>query len=176
MHGNKISRSYHPVTITHTLHYYTCGRSSIWLHLIVIIKNKYLYSCLDYLSIPCGHLSSEIPMHNYHCCKTNNIYIFFSGHGVCYSIFSTWDNRLIYYPFWNIFCWILRWIYTRTISLRPEVSLYVEHLSALVTRHRWPGRWFSTRAITISTLLALKINLVQGLFDQLLNCHNIFIW
>ena len=50
-------------------HWWSLGRNNILLHWWKDWKNEHMASCLAYFSTPCGHPSSEIPMHPDHYCK-----------------------------------------------------------------------------------------------------------
>ena len=96
--------------------------------------------------------------------------------GGCFPVFSIWNNTLIGDPLW-FFCWIVVWVTNRTIFIVTAVPLDMDIIAKLIISHILPGIWHSTRYITISTTATLKINLLQILVDQLLNCHSIcIIW
>ena len=94
-----------------------------------------------------------------------------AGYGWCCKIFGIWNNRLLSYPLWKLVCGILRWVPTRDISLWPAVFLEIDIFTTLVTSHIYPGIWPSSIATTISTVVALEINLLQSLIDWLFNGH-----
>ena len=99
-----------------------------------------------------------------------------AGHGGCYNIFGIWNNRLLSDPLWNIICGILGWVPTRSSSLWPAVFLDMALLFTLVTSHIWLDRLPYSRAIDISTMADLEVNLIQSIFDQLFNGHSVCLW
>ena len=99
-----------------------------------------------------------------------------SGYDGCLQIIHIWYNILLSEPFWNIYCWPLRLIPTRTISVGLKVPVEMSSIATPVISQAWPGRWPSTRAISISTVKDSKVNLLKIFFDWLLNCHNVILW
>ena len=99
-----------------------------------------------------------------------------AGCGGCCQIFGIWDNRLLSHPLWKRICEHLGWVPTKDISLWPVVFLDMAIFTTLVTSYIWPVRWPSSISTTISTTTAIEINLIQSLFDQLLNGHIVWLW
>ena len=96
-----------------------------------------------------------------------------AGHSGCWNIFRIWNNNLLSNPFWKFICGLLGWVTTGYSSLWPSVFLYMAMFATLVTSRIWLDRWPSSRATTISTRADLEVNLLQRLFDRLLNVHSV---
>ena len=70
-------------------------------------------------------------------------------------------------------CGLLGWVLTRAIYLWRTIFLDMEPFDTVVTSNIWPGRWSYSRATTISTVEALRTNLLHCLVNLLFNSYSV---
>ena len=107
---------------------------------------------------------------------TTLVLVVVAGHDVCCKIFGIWNNRLPINPFWKIICILLGWVPTRVVYLWPAVFVDMALLATLATSHVWLDRRPSSISTTISTVVALQVNLLQRIVDQPPNGHSVCLW
>ena len=98
-----------------------------------------------------------------------NLLLVVAVHGGCCHIFGIWNNRLLSNPLWKLIWRLLGWFPTREISLWTSVFIDMDIFDTLVTSHIWPGIWPFYRATNISTTENFEVNLLQILFDRIIN-------